>query len=361
MNPRDAASQLACVIFDAGGAAPVAALHPLFEDAVPDAGGWMMSKTACDALSVMLKTGMATIGGGDFYTVKVDPGLVTVLRGINETVKTAQEETATVLRRLCDTLPPLLSKYAAEAAAALDRPPEYDQAAELELWKSWKQSGDKTHLSELLRRYTPLLKKSASPFYAAPLPKTTIDAEATNVAIQAFENFDPMKGVKLSTYVTSYMPQVRRFVIEHQNVARIPEEQALKIGRFKEAERDLASKHGRAASSHELADHLGWHPHDVGKMRRMQRADIVSENQSEPLGRMETPPIEKANVLVDYMHHEMAGPDKVVFEHLYGLDGAPKLDTTEHIAKHTGMSVAQVNKSRTRIADKAMESMDYIP
>lgn len=363
MTDRDAATQLAGVIHAAGGTVPVTAIHSVFVDTAPDDGGWPVSKTAMGAIDTMIKTKIATIGGaGDYYTISVNPDVIDLLKAVAPVVKTAQAVATEDLQRISTNLHDLLTKYAAAAAAMMTpegqaAPAPYDAKAELEVWQKWKKTGEPGHLSELVRRYTPMIRRGAQSYYGSGIPQSVLDAEAASVAMEAFKNYDPAKGAKLSTYVMSYMPKVRGYVIEHQNIARIPEARALRIGHFKSTESDLTSKLGRKPSSHELADSLKWHPDDVAKMRRALRKERVAESTGSamPEDRME-----RVGALIDYMHHELTGNEKVVFEHLYGLDGAPKLDTAEDIAKHTGMSVASVEKVRGRIADRAMGAMQVV-
>lgn len=248
----------------------------------------------------------------------------------------------------------------ADAAATADaavpaEQPKFDPQEEMNLLKSWKTTGDNKHLSELLTRYTPLIKKNSRAFYGADVPKPAIDAEAKQVAIQAFTNFDPTRGVKLSTYVSSYMPKIRRYVIKHQNPVRISEDLSMRVGRYRQSEDELTQKLGRAPAAQEVADHNSWSLRDVRKIRMAaqganlnETADFVPAQESGE---------RKAMIFIDYLYHELDGEQKKVLEHLYGLHGAQKAETSEKISELSGFPVGRVNRLRSQISEKMQANL----
>lgn len=374
MSDQATINKLATAIHQAGRPVAVSTIHALFPDAVFDESGLPLSKLACDCLESMIKSGMAQVTSGETLDyVAVDGSLIDFLTGISGE-KLAEETSAQAMaectielenriQKLADSQPPAPAEDPVPLEKAVGHPvavKKYDQAKELETWKAWKDTGDSTHLSSLLSSYTPLIKKNASAFYGAPLPRSVIDAEAKRVAITAFTNYDPAKGVKLNTYVMSYMPKLRRYVNDHQNVARVPEEWSLRIGNFNRGESDLTSKLGRTPTSHELSDHLAWAPGDVDKMRKMLRPDLIAEQQDESLGRMNTTGEAKINMFIGYLHHELHDDEKLVFEHLYGLNGAKTANTSDELAKVTGLSVPRVNKIKTNLAEKVQSHMGQV-
>jgi DNA-directed RNA polymerase sigma subunit (sigma70/sigma32) len=66
-----------------------------------------------------------------------------------------------------------------------------------------------------------------------------------------------------------------RYVIEHQSMARIPENKARMIGPLREAETELSNRFGREPTVHELADHMAVAPTYITKLRKMMHADIL--------------------------------------------------------------------------------------
>lgn len=371
---KKAAFRASVIIKEAGGSVPVLAFHEIFDDVSYDDCRWPFSKMAATVMDEMAASGVAKIAcDRSGYSVNVNDGLVDFFGELNKTaepigeskrpgmLKEASDRWRTVLGKyaeLEDTLdrrydptPEPVAVQQAPPPAPLPAPqkPTFDQVREMELWSSWKRTGNQAALNDLLSRYEPLIRRGASTFYAAPIPKSVLDAEAKSAAISAFHNYDPKQGVKLSTFVMSYMPKIRRFVNQHQNVGYIPEVHTLKIGRYNLAVKELSEENGgRSPSAAELADNLGWHMDDVKKMRKLLRKDLIAEQPgTEGVAVRQDP---RMDIFMDYLYRELSGQDKAVFEHIYGWNGAEKLEHSAQIAEKMNISESTVNRSKARIS-----------
>lgn len=355
-----------------GAEVPLQAIHAGYADhevEEVEGGGWFFSKTASADIEKMAARGMLSIvDSGALHTAKLDWSMVNLLAVASGEKLASAPQNATGLAEFCEKMAQQVAAIEAPVAPPPGAPPlapdakplNFDQAEEGRLLTEWKKTGNPAHLSNLLTRYTPLIKSQTRRFEGADVPKAAIDAEAKQIAVQAFKNYDPSRGVRLSTYVTSYLPKVRRYVIKHQNPVRFPEDVALRIGSYRQAEEELSSQLGRSPSAQEIADNRSWSMRDVRKVRMAAAGSSIAEMsdtiQSDDAGRGDR----KASIFLDYLYHELDGDEKKVLEHLYGLHGEKKSETTEAISAASGMTVSRVNRLRGVIGDKIKMHLDKV-
>jgi len=224
-----------------------------------------------------------------------------------------------------------------------------EKRQELALWKEWKSSGSQTTLGRLIESVQPIIGVTVKRFESVPLPPSTIKAEAMKQALHAFKTYDPKAGASLGTHVTNYMQKVNRFVYEHQNVGRIPEHRITQIGTYNAVKGELGSKFGRQASAAELADELNWSLPEVERMER-ELAREVPETAIQDVDFSFTA-TNDAQKILNYIYYELSPREKVVFEHLTGWAGKPRL-SEEEIALRVSATRERVKKLKAKIAEK---------
>lgn len=328
-------------------------VHACYPDCGQEEPGWLFSKTAAADIELARDRGMVDVDdSSSLFYATVDRSLVGMLAtatGEKVASSTDVDEMAALtasLQKLADE-----SDQGDPSAIMAEAP---DDASLVKAWSG----GDKGALGTLLKRHDHIIKRHAARFHGADLPPAAIDAEAKQVAMEAFKNYDPSRGVRLSTYMTSYMPKIRRYVIKHQNPVRVSEDSALRIHSYKEAVDELTQKTGEAPTAAEIADHRKWSVRDVKKTRMAIGGARISELDEE------TPMLDdgerRTSIFIDYLYHELAPKEQKVLEHLYGLYGTPKVQDTKDIAKAVGYSPAQTHRIRNDIAAKIQEHMDKI-
>jgi DNA-directed RNA polymerase sigma subunit (sigma70/sigma32) len=220
---------------------------------------------------------------------------------------------------------------------------------ELALWKEWKSSGSQRTLGKLMESVQPILVTTVRKFESVPLPPSAIKAEAMKQALGAFKTFDPKAGASLGTHVTNYMQKVNRFVYEHQNVGRIPEHRITQIGTFNAVKGELKSKFGREPSATELSDDLNWSLPEVERMERELKREMP-ESAALDVDFSFTATNDSQKIL-NYIYYELSPREKVVFEHLTGWAGKPRLTEAE-ISVRIGATPDRVKKIKAKIAEK---------
>jgi DNA-directed RNA polymerase specialized sigma subunit len=210
-------------------------------------------------------------------------------------------------------------------------------------------------LTELLQRFSGVIGQVVNQYRSAPIPLQTLELEAKRQAVLALRDWKPGMGAKPSTFVSTRVRQrLNRYVIEHQNTARIPEEHVRRIGAFNTAMTDLTDRYGREPSTHELADHMGIPVRHVSRLRKMLRADIpVTEESSLAMEDFKHDP-EYEHAMMGY--YSLTENEKAVFDYLTGSHGQPQLKAGD-IAMRMKISKQRVSNLRASIGKKLSRYM----
>jgi DNA-directed RNA polymerase specialized sigma subunit len=217
---------------------------------------------------------------------------------------------------------------------------------ELDLIARYK-GGDKAVTPELFEAYKPLIRTWERNTSSTNLPRSAVNAEIRRVLLDALDSYDPNKGAQPNTYINSRMPKIYRFIYDHQNIGRLPENINIRVGTFKSVKRDTEDRLGREANANELSEELGWNIADVENMQKMVRSDLSLPSEFD-FGVIEP---NKTADLVHYIYYELTPQEKVVFEGLTGFGGKPKMKSKE-IAARIGVSPATVSNIKKSIAKK---------
>lgn len=230
------------------------------------------------------------------------------------------------------------------------------RATELEMWKAWKKGGEQPkHLDVLLKSLTRVIQKRANEAGKGrvEVPSAAIDFDHKQQAVKALRSFDPSKGVKLTTWVTTNLKKSTRFIHNTQNLARITEPLAMKIGTFRAVQSDLTERLGHPPDDHSLHQALvphGYSMKDIKRLNKEVRKSYVSgqggmDDVTSALN--SSPDVEVIHLVVP----QLSKSELAVHEYTFGLNGKAKL-TPGAIAKKLKMDNSKVAKLRTSIWKK---------
>lgn len=233
------------------------------------------------------------------------------------------------------------------------------RATEFELWQTWKKSGFKpVHLEPLMKSLNPLIQKKAliAGKGRVEVPSAAIDFELKKHVVKSLKEYDPNKGASLSTWVTGNMRKVSRFIHNTQNLARITEPLAAKIGAFNAVKSDLTERLGHEPDDRTLHDELlkldpkKWSMKDIKRLNKEVRKSYISGQgglDDVQSAVMSSPDNEVIHLVVP----QLSIPELAVHEYTFGLNNKPKLAPGE-IAKKLKMDNSKVAKLRTSIWKK---------
>lgn len=221
---------------------------------------------------------------------------------------------------------------------------------EIEMWKAWKASGEKPKaLKPLLASFKPLIQSRASVYKGKlrMVPDSAIEAEFNIQFVNALKSYDPSKGA-LGTYVYRYLDKAKRYMVENQNIGRIPENRAYKIRAFTAARDELSEELGRQPDDKEMAKKMGWDVAEVQRMDSELRNDLVAQGFEEDPYTF-TP--SKSEETLRLFKYELAGEERDVYEYLTGY-GKQQVVSTNEIARLMNIPDYKVSRIKQSIQTK---------
>jgi DNA-directed RNA polymerase specialized sigma subunit len=217
-------------------------------------------------------------------------------------------------------------------------------------WQTWKKAPTDAHASALLKQVEPLIYKEVNK-WSGTLAKPLLETEGKRLAMNAFHSYDPGKGAALGTHVVNQLQRMSRLSYANQNVARLPENKMLLYHSYNLAHTELADTHGRAPSTDEMSDHLGWPIKKVEEYRKsIGRRELLESGGLFETGDAGLYDDDKSSHLVDFVHHGLPAQHKSIFEHLTGYGGAETL-SNQQIQKKLGLTQGQYSYAKKRLIE----------
>jgi RNA polymerase sigma factor for flagellar operon FliA len=141
--------------------------------------------------------------------------------------------------------------------------------ANLATWERFKKTEDSDMRDQLLTDYLPLVKNVAGRM-AAGFPKSVELNDLINTGviglIEAFNNFDPQRGVKFETFA---VPRIRGAILDELRMLDwVPRSTRAKARNIDRALMKLENELGRGPSENELARRLNISVHELFSARK---------------------------------------------------------------------------------------------
>lgn len=248
-------------------------------------------------------------------------------------------------------------KLVEQSFQAKDEPKKFraDRAAELEIWKRWRDTQDKEAFRLLLNGgehgdgYRRLINSQARRFMQDnPLPHSAIKAEMVKQFKRGLDTWEPEKS-QLNTWLTnSYLKKTSRFVNTYAPIARIPEQRIAATRTYAITKDELEDMLGREPTDFEIAQKLGWDEKKIKLIRTESRASLTMQEglDESPHGTSSS----EAMSLIHYVHPTLDQEARKVLEHTYGLFGKKELEDNNDIAKKLNITPNRVRAIKRRIA-----------
>jgi len=225
---------------------------------------------------------------------------------------------------------------------------------ELSMWRTWKEQGEKPeHMGPLLESLQPMIKRQAGKYVAArQVHRPALEARANSIAISALRKYDPTRA-QINTHLYRELRGLQRYTIKHQNVSRITEDHARRIGDLQRAQHNLYESLGREPTTLEISDKMKMSPRVVSRIQKEMRPDLIASVEEDPFSE-EIPIHREVMMLIPY---ELTRQELLVWEYWYGYGGKPKISKTGLIAKKLGWSDSKVSQTKRAIAEKIKEHL----
>jgi RNA polymerase sigma-B factor len=128
---------------------------------------------------------------------------------------------------------------------------------EQELFRRWREHGDREAQEALVRRFMPLARSLARRYDRSSEPFEDLLQVASLGLLKALDRFDPDRGHSFPSFsVPTILGEMRRYFRDagwSVHVPRGAQERALKV---RDAQERLANAHGRAPTVNQLAEYL---------------------------------------------------------------------------------------------------------
>jgi len=215
----------------------------------------------------------------------------------------------------------------------------------------YRKSKDINDLQPALRYLDPLINQRVGQFKGVEIPEYVMKQTARDLVVKGLAKYDPRKA-SLNTHAYNQLKGLRRFVVKHQNTARVPEHRALQIGEYKTAYANLKEQLERDPSPAEVADYLSWPTTRVEQIMTADRKSNIIQDDTGSFRPYYNPIEDKADVA----YYSMAPQEQVIFDMLTGNHGYKKHSLNE-TARKMGMTYQQVYKVKQKIARQLKELM----
>jgi DNA-directed RNA polymerase specialized sigma subunit len=227
------------------------------------------------------------------------------------------------------------------------------KAEDFRLWQEWKTDPTPERLDPLLKRFDPMIGQHVRLYKAPNVRESALKANLQEQAIKAFESYDPNRAA-LSTHVMGRLKKGLRFTRQHQNLARIPEAKAEKIGPIQSTMDELTEQFGRVPNHEEVASYLNDQgrfakPITGAQVQQIQKSMVKDINassfESDPVPRFAA----REQEVIGLLRPNLSADEQSVFDHLYGVGGKPRVTSTGELAKKLGKSPSQISRIKGKI------------
>jgi RNA polymerase sigma-B factor len=155
---------------------------------------------------------------------------------------------------------------------------------ERELFRRWRQHGDRTAQETLVRRFMPLARSLARRYDRSSEPFDDLVQVASLGLLKALDRFDPERGHSFPSFsVPTILGEMRRYFRDSGWSVHVPrgaQERALKV---RDAQERLANECGRAPTASQLAEYLEFDLEDViDALQAIQAYEALSLDAPRP-------------------------------------------------------------------------------
>lgn len=215
-----------------------------------------------------------------------------------------------------------------------------------------KAKTDPGALNSVLEASIGTIKKAASAYAGAPIPGAAIYGEGLRLAVNAIRGWDPSKGAAWTTHLTAHLRRLNRYVESNKRVDRVPENQYLRLTKYRAAKSLLEQRNGgREPTSVELADYLGWPVNHVERIEKVNSQRSLAGSGIEGAQRMSTADA-MAKEKAELLYYGWPQEKQLVYDYLLGQHGKPRTGSVDVIAKKINKSPTSVYRIRNALANE---------
>lgn len=221
-------------------------------------------------------------------------------------------------------------------------------------YDSWKADPNPQNSSALLTAVNPVIDSALRTFAGSSAQSPTVRSKAKLIVLDSLPRYDPNRA-KLRTHLMVNLQSLHRASAQENQIVSVPERVRLEQHKLREAQNELSDSLGRDPSDGELAKHTGL---SVKRLAHIRKAGpvmaegslrgIENEDGEEGGTAVGVKPRNDNDTWLNFIYHDMDGPDQFIMEHVLGMNGKPILPKIE-IAKRLRLTPGAISQRASRI------------
>jgi RNA polymerase primary sigma factor len=228
-------------------------------------------------------------------------------------------------------------------------------------YDAWKAAPGPATNTAMLKALHPTLEGAIRTHVGEPNP--LLMSQARLIALQGLKSYDPKRG-RLQSHMYNQLLGLKRSNRKQTTIVRVPERVSLDRYHLGKAEDELRNELGREPTDDELADHTGFNPARIARVRSYKPG--VSEGAMEAAGEgnvfggVRTPGPPQRSTWADVVYDELDDHHKKVMELAFGVNGRRPLQNQE-IARKMNRSPGAISQAKARIQKLLDEEHELAP
>lgn len=227
-------------------------------------------------------------------------------------------------------------------------------------YAKWLNEPTPENMGQVLKSVDPILISEVQRYSG---PNNILHSKAKSLAVKAIKSYDPSKGTKLRSWITTQLKPLSRYSQQLQPV-KTPEmvrRQAAEINTINER---LKDRLGRTPTLDELADESGLSKTKIERvqsrvkpaMSESEFTSSLSDNNEDEMPAMQFP--SQNDYAFEAVYQDLNPREKVITDWKIGAHGKDRLSNQE-IAKRLGVTPAVISQITNRVVKKIQEVASY--
>lgn len=180
---------------------------------------------------------------------------------------------------------------------------------DLDLWRAWKREPTQRNLEALMSQVQPLIGQQVQR-WSRIVPTFVLEAEAKQLALKAFQTYNPSVGVALSTHLVNHLKKLSRTAYERQSTVGVPEHLRIQYNQIVRAQAELEELTGVPPTIEALSDHMAMPATSIQKlMGIVQKKEYMESGEGPVFG-----VVDSGQDLLNLAQSEMTPQQRRIFQ-----------------------------------------------
>ncbi len=232
-----------------------------------------------------------------------------------------------------------------------------------EPYEAWKKTPTPQTNTALLKALHPTIEGAIRTHVGEPNP--LIYSRARVLTMQGLPGYDPKRG-RLNSYMYNHLLALKRANRQQTTILKVPERVAMDKYHLENATKELRATMGQEPTDDQLADHTGFNPARIAKVRGYQSGlsegffDEGSGGAGMAFGGSKSLGRPEKSHWADIVYDGLDDYHKKIMEHTMGLNGKKPL-SNHAIATKMNRSPGAISQAKLRIQKLLDEEHEMSP